>query len=643
MKIVGGSVLVLASVSVAEIVLVGSCTMRQAAKVCEAEGLSLARVDKRSIGEVEKVMGSQGAERAWSAHSDPSVIIYSSGKGHRCSDNHIKLPCLCYRPDEEPKMENKRECKRGDCKGPKPAKKVCKKVIKKEMKRGHHEKCCKQDYYERSFTDSESWTSTHVSQEIKTRVPKKCRRHVYKCHSSTSSCSDSPKPSESCESTSYTTEEVVRPHKRVYYHKQVEVKDRVCPKEIRQEVFKKKKKPCAEKQCEKRRMKCHNGTCQLRSSRSYSRSNSSGSYSSDSYSSHRLQKRAFGEDEIDAKVKNIKTVKASKDTGKDRFRAPIKFPSSCSTSSKSSQSDSNKSSVSISSIEPKTRAKKPAKIENKSKKPAKSNHKSPSSSNEHKKLVKKPVKKHDVKVDKKPAKTAPKKNQRKDKTEKRKHGKKCRKHECKPSERFVYKIKKGKACEAPYVKVPSKRTREIKIVSDISKHKKDKPAQDEVKESKRSSGSTKTSSRPSRKPASRKRERKPARKSESSATSKSASGSSGKHGLPVKVPRKTKMVDKKAKAPDCPRMKCKNGRCELKRLEHHRHRHHHRHHPRSSSSSSASSSSSSEHKRHRHRKHNKPMGYKQKVAKRTEFTPISTSSTPHRTPVVLQKRHVRCN
>lgn len=616
MKIIGVSVL-LASISVAEIVLVGSCTMRQAAKVCEAEGLSLARVDKRSITEVDMVMGSYGAERAWSAHSDPSVIIYSAGKGHRCSDHHVKLPCLCYGPDgkPEPEKEKSSHCKRGECKKPKPVKNVCKKVIKKEMKHGH-DKCCKQEYYEHSFSDSESWTSTHVSQEIKTRVPKKCRRHVYKCHSSTSSCSDSPKPSESCESTSYTTEEVVRPHKRVYYHKQVEVKDRVCPKEIRQEVFKKKsRKPCEGKQCEKRRMKCHNGMCQLRS-KSYSGSCSSGS-------SHRLQKRAFGEDEIDTKVKNIKEVKATKEAGKDRYRAPIKFPSSCfSSSSNSSESESDteatKSSVSIST-----------------------------SSDKSKKIAKKPVKKP-TKVEKKPAKSNHKAEQGKQQTESRKHGKhgkkgskKCSKHECKSSERFVYKIKKGKACEAPYVKVPHKRTREVKIVSDIAKHKKDKPVEVERKAHKCSSGSTKTSSKSSPKPASRKHERKPAKKSDSSAKSKSKSGSSGKQ---------RKVAQQKEKAPECPRMKCKNGRCELKRPEHHhRHRHHHhqRHHPKSSSSSSlSSSSSSSDHKRRHHRKHKhhrKPMGYKQKIAKRTAFTPISTSSTPHRTPVVLQKRHVRCN
>lgn len=594
--------------------------------------MKLARVGSGNIAEVNAVMGDAGEIQAWAAHPDESVIIYhGNGKGHRCHDTHQKLLALCH-------CEKKQQEKRDDSKmskkkktGPKEAKKICKKEIKKCMGHGR-------GGYECSFSDTETWTSTHVSQEIKTRVPKKCRRHIYKssCSCSTSSDSCTSEESSTC-SSSYTTEEILRPHKRAYYHKQVEVKERVCPKGIRQEVIKKPApppcKPCHRpppKQCKpceqprkqnckpcQRKPYCHNGVCRMPSR----------SYSSDSYPGrgHRLQKRAFEEDDKDFK-ENVKALKGTKQegSGKERYRAPIKFPSYSSSSSSSSSVCSSSSSSS-------------------------------STSAQSSKVIRE------------------------------------------ARNNLRYKVKKDKH-GMPYVHVPGKRQRQVRYETNKpiqQENKKGKKTVAKSKSSTTSESSKKSSSAKNqapmkttpKKPAQPKKGQKPekdkpktsASRSHSkceSAQSKKSSPRRKKQQQPKKPAKKeiessvsSEYVDvkvqvkkrncKSSKRPtvDCKKPKKKSSSIEqkqkpckkskkteeppVKRSHKHRHHHHrHHHHKSSSSDNMCKKKGCGRHNCHRHQQ-KQPRHYKAKVDRQTEVTPISTSSDGKQ-PLVLQKRRYKC-
>lgn len=638
--------------------LVGPPMSKQhAQQACAQENMTLAHVTRQNLAACAAAASKTTQPALWIAHGDRHVVLFNGAAAKASSDPNERCYALCATANAEhatePAVLQKADAKAKEAKEarkPKESKeaketkkpketrkpKSAQTVALKEVRKAHHThdpkqagKKCRKGCYEHSFSTSDSWTSTHVSHEIKTRVPCRSHKHIYKKDCSVSSCSTSSE-SPCTESSSWTTEEVVRPHKRKHYRKQVSVKDKVKPQEVHHEVVRKQpkcdKKPHDKKDKRKeRKMRCHGGQCRL------TRSEPSASYSG--YSDerrdgqYRLHKRAYSSDDegtdsedtetptattttsdVKQQAKQMREVMhAAKDNGKqgahERYRAPIQFPSS--TTKKPAKPDTKSSSKSCST-------------------PSSSESCSASSSSES-----------------------------------------CSaSSSCsQPRRKLVYKVKKGKSGCRPYVEIPNKRYRPSPSSSSSSSctsssssseackkghasrhrhhsstcsrstescHKHKHRCHHKCKKGghKESPKTEPTKGKPKKaeeKPA-KQAEKKPAKKADSKTGQKTGSkneekpkaAKSEQKSKTAKSEQKASAAKGKKPAADAPKKKEQQQKQKAKPTKQARRKH---------SSTESSSSSSS---------------YEEKVAKKISVNPVSTSGSSSRKPVVLKKKHVKC-
>jgi hypothetical protein len=243
----------------------------KAAEACQANGWTLADLSAKSAEDASDILYKSGVEAVWIGAFDnikepngglafhlPATAKYGFITSAPIHDqDRATFPALCV-ATSTPKSHvlgfKPEECKKSD----------------------HKEKVTKK------FDTSESWTSTHVSEEMKTRVPKKKHRRVYKKPVSSSLSSISSETTESYSSTSYSTLKIIRPHKRHHYRREVKVKEQVKPKKTRNEIHDKTK---AKKFVQKRQQrKYSSSTASYSESESYLRSLSKSSKGSSRHS-----------------------------------------------------------------------------------------------------------------------------------------------------------------------------------------------------------------------------------------------------------------------------------------------------------------------------------------------------------------------